>query len=67
MSRSISIFESAHKGDFDLVRNKLEEDPTLLNKQDEVFIETTIEFFQTFYCRIREFFCIGLVLAEMLN
>ncbi|XP_045479291.1 26S proteasome non-ATPase regulatory subunit 10-like [Harmonia axyridis] len=35
MSQQTSIFESAHKGDFDVVRNKLEEDPTLLNKQDE--------------------------------
>lgn len=36
MARANTIFESAHKGDFDLVRNKLEEDPSLLTKVDEV-------------------------------
>ncbi|KAL3265407.1 hypothetical protein HHI36_009612 [Cryptolaemus montrouzieri] len=35
MSKSPSVFESAHKGDFDLIKNKLEDDPSLLTKRDE--------------------------------
>jgi hypothetical protein len=36
MARQNTIFESAHKGDFDLIKNRLEEDPSLLSKVDEV-------------------------------
>ncbi|KAK9891567.1 hypothetical protein WA026_015527 [Henosepilachna vigintioctopunctata] len=35
MSKQPNIFESAHKGDYDLIRSKLEADPTLLIKEDE--------------------------------
>jgi ankyrin repeat protein len=35
MARQNTIFESAHKGDFDLIKNRLEEDPSLLSKVDE--------------------------------
>jgi hypothetical protein len=36
MARQNTIFESAHKGDFDLIKNRLKEDPSLLSKVDEV-------------------------------
>lgn len=31
-----TIFESAHKGDFEVVTKKLEEDPSLLTAKDSV-------------------------------
>lgn len=31
-----TIFESAHKGDFEVVSKKLEEDPSLLTAKDSV-------------------------------
>lgn len=36
MSDSISIFESAHKGDYETVTKKVEANPKLLTKLDEV-------------------------------
>lgn len=32
----VSIYESAHKGDFEIVRDKVEENPKLLTKVDDV-------------------------------
>ena len=36
MARPNTIYESAHKGDFDLIKSRLDEDPSLLTKEDEV-------------------------------
>lgn len=40
MDKNYSIFEAAHKGDFEFVRTKLEEDPNLLHQRDSVGIST---------------------------
>lgn len=37
---SISLFEAAHKGDFDFVKSKLEKDPALLKQKDSVSSKT---------------------------
>lgn len=36
MARPNTIFDTAHKGDFDVLRDNLENDPSLLTKLDEV-------------------------------
>lgn len=38
MDKYNSIFDAAHKGDFELVSAKLEEDPNLLHQRDSVSI-----------------------------
>lgn len=36
MSKEYSIFDAAHKGDFEFISAKLEEDPNLLHQTDSV-------------------------------
>lgn len=43
MADKISIFESAHKGDYEIVTKKVEENPKLLTKTDEVNITNLLK------------------------
>lgn len=36
MSSEISIYEAAYQGDFDYVRRKVDDDPMLIKKLDDV-------------------------------
>lgn len=38
MDKNSSIFDAAHKGDFEYVKTKLEESPGLLHQKDSVSI-----------------------------
>lgn len=56
MDKNYSIFDAAHKGDFEFVSNKLEEDPNLLHQRDSV--SNILYFYKTvrkcFIYRIKE-------------
>lgn len=43
MSEKISIFESAHKGDYEVVTKKVEEDQKLITKTDEVSFANMVQ------------------------
>lgn len=36
MDKNFSVYDAAHKGDYDYVRTKLEENPNLLHERDAV-------------------------------
>lgn len=36
MDKFVSVFEAAHKGDFEYVRTKLDENPNLISEKDSV-------------------------------
>lgn len=61
MADKISIFESAHKGDYELVTKKVEENPKLITKTDEVSAPFTkkTQFLKKQHFRAAEFYCIG--------
>lgn len=55
MEKNISVFDAAHKGDFEYVRAKLEENKNRLEERDSVSISLTLnKLFKINLSRIRE-------------
>lgn len=54
MAAQNSVYESAHKGDYDFVKNEIDANPELVFKADNVSIKPNISNFFTVYIFINE-------------
>lgn len=61
MDKNQSVFDAAHKGDFDFIKTKLDENPNLLHQRDLVCLIKLLQYvdIKTNIFRIKECLFIG--------